>query len=99
VDYHAQSLDAREHRVKLERLLNSSFKYLGMYELREVPFAVMEKLESVSESGWLMMSTYHSLRKFLLFYLKFTGSEGAFLLLVRVALYLYYMLGLLAPPS
>jgi len=42
-----QSLDAREHRVKLERLLNASFKYLGMYELREVPFAVMEKLENV----------------------------------------------------
>uniref|UniRef100_A0A7S0RMM1 Uncharacterized protein n=1 Tax=Chlamydomonas leiostraca TaxID=1034604 RepID=A0A7S0RMM1_9CHLO len=34
-------------KVKLERLLNASFKYLGIQELRDVPVAVMEKLEKV----------------------------------------------------
>lgn len=39
-----------EDRVKLERLLNVSFKYLGIQELREVPLAVMEKLDKVGGS-------------------------------------------------
>jgi hypothetical protein len=32
----------------MERLLNSSFRYLGIQDLRDVPLAVMEKLEKVS---------------------------------------------------
>ena len=43
-----QHMNAQGDRVKLERLLNASFKYLGISELREVPMAVMEKLEEVS---------------------------------------------------
>eukprot|EP00195_Chlamydomonas_chlamydogama_P014869 CAMPEP_0202909070 /NCGR_PEP_ID=MMETSP1392-20130828/48159_1 /ASSEMBLY_ACC=CAM_ASM_000868 /TAXON_ID=225041 /ORGANISM="Chlamydomonas chlamydogama, Strain SAG 11-48b" /LENGTH=701 /DNA_ID=CAMNT_0049598681 /DNA_START=412 /DNA_END=2517 /DNA_ORIENTATION=- len=34
-------------KIKLERLLNVSFAFLGIQELREVPMAVMDKLEKV----------------------------------------------------
>ncbi len=36
-----------EDRLRLERLLAASFMYIGIPELREVPLAVMEKLEQV----------------------------------------------------
>lgn len=45
-------------KVKLERLLNASFKYLGIQELREVPVAVMEKLEKVG--AWCAHGHMHS---------------------------------------
>jgi hypothetical protein len=35
----------------MERLLNSSFRYLGIQDLRDVPLAVMEKLEKVGGAG------------------------------------------------
>jgi negative elongation factor B len=36
--------------VTLERMLNASFAFLGMQELRDVPLAVMEKLDQVRGS-------------------------------------------------
>lgn len=42
-----QNMTVEKRKVKLERLLNASFKYLGIQELRDVPVAVMEKLEKV----------------------------------------------------
>ncbi|KAJ9523865.1 hypothetical protein QJQ45_020067 [Haematococcus lacustris] len=42
-----QQCDAQGERLKLERLLAASFTYLGFQELREVPLAVMEKLDAV----------------------------------------------------
>ncbi len=37
----------REVKAKLERLLNASFHFLGIAELRDVPIAVMNTLEQV----------------------------------------------------
>jgi hypothetical protein len=44
---HVQTLQG--NKVKLERLLNASFHYLGIQELREVPLAVMNALEQVTQ--------------------------------------------------
>ncbi|GLC43520.1 hypothetical protein PLESTM_001482300 [Pleodorina starrii] len=41
------ALDSRGDKARLERLLAASFTYLGMADMREVPLAVMERLERV----------------------------------------------------
>ncbi|PNH00841.1 Negative elongation factor B [Tetrabaena socialis] len=41
------ALDCRADKARLERLLAASFPYLGMSDMREVPLAVMERLERV----------------------------------------------------
>lgn len=46
---HVQSLVG--NKVKLERLLNASFNYLGIQDLREVPLSVMSTLEQVGARG------------------------------------------------
>lgn len=53
---------AQNDQVRLERLLNNSFKYLGIPELKEVPLAVMEKLEQVGRlvGCWRIWHEWHS---------------------------------------
>jgi hypothetical protein len=48
----ALQADPTGDRVRMERLLNSSFLYLGVADLKDVPLAVMEKLDKVRHWGW-----------------------------------------------
>ena len=48
-------------KAKLERLLNVSFHYLGLQDLREVPLAVMSTLDQVSPlASWLAIGEVYS---------------------------------------
>ena len=55
-----QACDPVAHRVRLERLLNASFVYLGLAELKDVPLAVMERLEQVGLcfAFWMYSCTF-----------------------------------------